>query len=113
MDGEVKKCRRLSLSKREIDEYLRSHSGEQILAEIKEFHSHVEAISLSMSNLWREYRIPLFIVGEHWEVIGYNMGSPFQFIQIGSKESMMDIIKEAENGAEECRNPGEERNGRA
>lgn len=113
MDGEVKKCRRLSLSKREIVEYLRSHSAEQILAEINEFHSHVEAIGISMSDLWKEYRIPLFIVGEHWEVTGYYMGSPFQSIQIGPKKSMMDKIKEAENGAEECRNPGEERNGRA
>ena len=101
MDGEVKKCRRLSLSRREINEYLRSHSGEQILAEIKEFHSHVEAIGLSMSDLWKEYRIPLFIVGEHWEMTGYNMGSPFQSILIGSKESMMDKIKEEENGAGE------------
>lgn len=103
----------MSLSRREIEYYIRSHSAEQIKGETDEYISHVHAMCRSMSDLWRECCTPLFICGVHLEVSIYSMGSPFQSIQIGSKESLMDKIKEAENGAEECRNPGEERNGRA
>jgi len=92
----------MSLTGREIEEYLRSHSAEQIKGETDEYISHVHAMCRSMSDLWREFCTPLFICGVHLEVSIYFMGKKIQKILIGGKESLLDnLIKETMEGSKD------------
>lgn len=92
----------MSLSGSEIEDYIRSHSAEQIKGETDEYISHVHAMCRSMSDLWRECCIPLFICGVHLEVSIYSMGNKIQEIQIGGKESLLDnLIKETMEGSKD------------
>ena len=123
-DNYETKNRLMHLTGREVKDYLRRHSVEQIKGEIDEYISHVEAMCSSMGDLWRESHIPLFICGIHLEVSVFFGGEKIREFQIGSKESLLDNlikekIEEFKDGAGECRNPGgdrqgaEARNGRA
>lgn len=91
--------RSMSLTGREIKDYIRSHSAEQIKGETDEYISHVQAMCSSMSDLWKECCLPLFICGLHLEVSIYAMGKKIQEIQIGNKKSLLEnLCKETMEG---------------
>lgn len=99
MEGKETDRLSMSLTGREIKDYIRSHSVEQIKGETDEYISHVKAMCRSMSDLWKEYCTPLFICGVHLEVSIHFMGKNIQEIQIGSKESLLEnLIKEKMEG---------------
>lgn len=99
MEGKEPDRQSMSLTGREIKDYIRSHSVEQIKGETDEYISHVQAMCRSMSDLWRECCLPLLICGVHLEVSIYSMGKKIREIQIGCKESLLDnLIKEKTEG---------------